>query len=134
MKNVTCHKCKTVFGIADDIWDLAHQRAGDMDIYCPNGHPGVFTPGESEEDKLRRERDRLKQNLAWKDDQIKALHRDKTYAERSLNATKGHLTRVRKRASHGVCLCCNRTFGDLARHMQTKHPTYLQEFKVEAAE
>lgn len=33
--------------------------------------------------------------------------------------------RLRKRASAGVCPCCNRTFSQLARHMQTKHPTFI---------
>ena len=31
------------------------------------------------------------------------------------------------RVGHGVCPCCNRTFGDLYRHMSTKHPGYAAE-------
>ena len=44
--------------------------------------------------------------------------------ERSHAATRGHLTRAKKqvhRAEHGVCPHCNRSFQNLARHMQTKH-------------
>lgn len=30
----------------------------------------------------------------------------------------------KKRASAGVCPCCNRTVSQMARHMQAKHPDY----------
>jgi hypothetical protein len=42
-------------------------------------------------------------------------------------ATKGHLTRTKKRAASGVCPCCRRSFKQLRRHMQNKHPVYLAE-------
>lgn len=83
---------------------------------CPNGHGRRFC-GETEEDKLRRERDRLAQRLAENDDRIKD-------AENRIVAYKGHLTRSKKRHAAGVCPCCNRSFLSLTRHMQTKHPTY----------
>lgn len=53
--------------------------------------------------------------------------RDLLYAEeRSHAATRGHLTRTKKRGGHGVCPCCNRTFQQLARHMKSKHPDYAE--------
>ena len=42
--------------------------------------------------------------------------------ERSHSATKGHLTRAKKRHRAGLCPCCNRQFQDLVRHMASKHP------------
>jgi len=127
MKHVICPRCKTEHGISEEIYVLAKERNEEMSVYCPNGHSWHFPKGESAEDKLRRERDLLKQRLAQKDDQISSLHFQKTNIERSLVATKGHLTRTRKRISHGVCLECNRTFGNLARHMQSEHPLFIAE-------
>ena len=81
--------------------------------FCPNGHSLVFS--DSEINRLRRERDRLQQQIAAKDDEIAAERRRRVSAEKK---TK----RVQKRAHAGVCPCCNRTFQDVVRHMQTKHP------------
>jgi hypothetical protein len=85
-------------------------------IYCPLGHPYVPS-GKGEAAKLReqleRERDRAARLAASRDQ-----------AEASARAYKGVATRARRRASAGVCPCCNRTFQQLARHMKTKHPDF----------
>ena len=52
--------------------------------------------------------------------------RGREEAEASLQATKGVVTRLKKRAIAGVCPCCNRTFQQLAAHMAHKHPDYKQ--------
>jgi hypothetical protein len=41
--------------------------------------------------------------------------------ENSHRATRGHLTRVKKRVQNGVCPKCNRTFQNLQRHMASQH-------------
>lgn len=89
---------------------------------CPNGHGQWY--GESENDELRRERDRLKQRLAQKDDTIQHQQEQRKAAERSAAVYKGHATRLRKRAKAGVCPCCNRQFVNLHRHMTDKHPDF----------
>lgn len=38
-----------------------------------------------------------------------------------IGATK---TRIKNRVKNGVCPCCNRTFENLARHMQAKHSDF----------
>jgi hypothetical protein len=68
-------------------------------------------------DKLRQERDQLKQALAQKDDEIKK-QRDLVIAG------KAQVTKLKKRASAGVCPCCNRTFSNMARHMAHQHPEF----------
>jgi hypothetical protein len=85
---------------------------------CPNGHSLVFR--NSDADRLRRERDRLKQRLAERDDEISHL-------EGSVAAHKGQITKLKKRASAGICPCCNRSFQNLRRHMVCKHPAYGKE-------
>jgi hypothetical protein len=97
-------------------------------FYCPNGHARVFR--ESEADKLRRERDHLKQQLVERDDRINRERECREAAERRASAARGQVARLKNRAAAGVCPCCNRTFSQLARHMADKHPG----FAVEAAE
>lgn len=78
--------------------------------HCPNGHSQGWDKEDTEIAKLRRERDRLKQNEARLEDELR-LER--------LQASK-----LKKRASAGICPCCTRTFSNMSRHMKTKHPDY----------
>lgn len=125
----TCYKCKCQMWVPDALKEAAVHNRGPHGIrfWCPYGHDQHYIEGESEETKLRRERDRLNQRLAQKDDEI-ARQRDlREGTERRLTAMRGVVTRIKNRVGHGVCPCCNRTFGDLARHMAHKHPTYSAE-------
>ena len=127
-----CNRCKCDLWIPDDLHAAALHSRGPKGIhfYCAYGHSQHFVEGESEEQKLRRERDRLAQKIAEKDDEIARQRTLREQTERSLRATRGIVTRIKNRVGHGVCPCCNRTFGNLARHIATKHPT----FTAEAAE
>lgn len=93
-------------------------------FYCPNGHAMSFS--ESAADKLRRERDLLRQRVAEKDDEIT---RQKLAAEKAKKETE----RLKKRIGGGVCPCCSRHFSNLERHMKTKHNDNVVEFKREAS-
>lgn len=121
----TCHNCKTQMWIPDDLNGAALRSRGPNGIqfYCAYGHGQHYIQGESDEQKLRRERDRLQQRLAEKDDTIASLDRRRA-------AAVGQVTKIKNRVGHGVCPCCNRSFENVARHMMTKHPT----FTAEAAE
>lgn len=79
---------------------------------------------------MRLERDRLVQRLAEKDDEISRQRQLREGVEHQLRATKGVVTKFRRRVGNGVCPCCTRTFTNLSRHMTTNHP----DFKAEAAE
>lgn len=120
MGAITCCKCGIYFDVPDH-W-LASRRNDKATFYCPNGHPQSFT--ESETDKLRRERDNLKQQLARKDDDITWQKTQRQNAERQVIAAKGQITKLKKRAGAGVCPCCNRTVKQMAAHMKTMHPTF----------
>lgn len=52
---------------------------------------------------------------------------ERNAAQRALRATKGRLTKTKKRIANGVCPCCNRHFVNLERHMTGKHPDYTKE-------
>lgn len=86
-----------------------------MAAYCPLGHKWV-TSGETSDARAKR---LARQLEATRD----VLHAE----ERSHSATRGHLTRAKKREKRiaaGVCPCCNRTFQNLARHMSGQHPDF----------
>lgn len=117
-----CYRCKCDMTLPRALYEAA-KKSSRIEFYCPYGHSQIFAEGESEETKLRRERDRLQQRLAEKDDTISRLEREKS-------AQRGQVTKLRNRVSKSVCPCCTRSFTDLRRHMATKHP----EFAAEAAE
>lgn len=117
-----CYRCKEQFGLLDEV--EAQLRRSGAAFHCPWGHSQVFTLGESEEDKLRRERNRLKQQLAYKDDCLREARKAADHERHRANGYKGHATRITKRAKAGLCPCCNRSFENLRRHMATQHPTF----------
>lgn len=123
----TCCKCHVRHAIPIELFNAAKQRGSQMMIYCPNGHQYYYPFGETEEQKIRRERDRLVQKIAEKDDEIKRQKGMRERAERSARAYKGKVTRLKNRAASGLCPCCNRTFQNLRKHMTTKHPEYKNE-------
>jgi hypothetical protein len=108
--------CGIALAVPQELYNEA-QRAG-HGIYCPIGHSFVF--GNTTEKKLRETQERLAEERRRLTATRDLLHQE----ERSHSATRGHLTRTKKRVAHGVCPCCNRTFQNLGRHMQTKHPDY----------
>ena len=110
-----CATCGITFYVTKE---FDQRRRDDKNwFYCPNGHNQRYT--ESEADRLRRERDRLRQRDAYNQDKIRELE----YSNRGL---KGSITKMKKRTAHGVCPCCKRTFQNLAAHMSTKHPDYTK--------
>jgi hypothetical protein len=123
LETQSCCECGCYFGVPAGF--TAERRKDKRSFYCPNGHAMSYT--ESEADKMRRERDRLAQQVAQRDDEIARQRLLREETERRLTATKGVVTRIRNRVGHGVCPCCTRTFGNLQRHMKTQHPDYVAE-------
>lgn len=126
-RSTNCPLCKIVFLIPVSLYNVGVERADGLSIYCPNGHPWHFTRGESEADKLRRERDRLRQRIAEKDDEIALAERKAAQWRAKLQAAEKETRRVKTRANGGVCPCCSRHFVQVERHMKTKHPGFVAE-------
>lgn len=105
----------------------AARRTDGKTFYCPQGHSMAYDRTESEEDKLRRERDRLKQNAAYLEDRNRELAEQRDAAERRASAAKGRITKLKNRAAKGICPCCNHSFADLARHMHSEHPDFVEQ-------
>lgn len=101
----------------------AQARDHGKTVYCPLGHAWVYT--ETTDKQIARERAARESA-----DRRAQATRDLLHAEeRSHAATRGHLTRSKRRASAGTCPCCNRTFEQLARHMKSQHPAFVEAAK-----
>lgn len=107
-------ECGIEFSVPDHFYK--ERKENGKGWHCPNGHLRVFR--ESDLDKMRRERDNAIQQKARAEQEASANLR--AY-ERAQKETK----RLKKRAAVGVCPCCSRTVGQLARHMKTKHPDFV---------
>lgn len=122
-----CANCHMDFAITKKF--MEDRRNDHKTFYCPSGHPNVFRE-ESELERTRRERDQAIQRAAYKDDEIRRERERKEHAQNTSRTYKGHLTRTRRRISAGVCPCCNRTFQNLARHMESKHQAFAKKEAV----
>lgn len=110
---VTSCWCGINLAVPATLYD--HAKDDDKNhIYCPLGHTFVF-------------RDNYRKNLEAEQRRHRATKDLLAAEERSHVATRGHLTRTKKRVAAGVCPCCHRTFQQLARHMANKHPDYTKE-------
>lgn len=108
----TCINCGVIFALPSEL--KKHRLENKQNFYCPNGHSMVYT--ESEAERLRRQLKQANENERWE-----RQHRET--AERSLAATRGVVTKLRRRAHAGVCpFGCRRHFVDLERHVASKHP------------
>jgi len=120
-----CPSCKISYLIPRGLHDVAYARRPAITVYCPNGHAWTYSLGESEFDRIRRERDRLRQKLAERDDEIRAARGNALHWQTKAQAAAKDATRLKKRAGGGVCPCCSRHFAQMERHMKTKHPTFI---------
>lgn len=115
-----CCVCGTAFAVPEVF--LNKRRRDGVNFYCPNGHTLHY--GESEVDKLKREI-KLKEKVI-KDFQsfYEAEKSDHEHTRNRLRATKGELTKTKKRIGSGTCPCCGFGFPNLRDHMKTEHPDY----------
>lgn len=122
LERTTCW-CGTPFMLPERLLESA--RNSGHTIYCPHGHAVAWK--ETEADKLRRERDRLKQDQARLEDEKRAAWATANQqAERAAKAERKVKT-LTKRAAAGTCPCCQRTFANMAQHMKHQHPDYVAE-------
>lgn len=109
-----CCACGMAFAMSADY--ERRRRDDHRNFYCPAGHIQHYT-GDTEEQRQRKRADRLERQLANRDEDLRATRA-------SLIATKGVLTKTKRRVANGVCPCCTRTFANLQRHMANQHPDY----------
>jgi hypothetical protein len=110
----SCPTCGVLYAAPSRLFLEKERHGGDW--YCPNGHNIVFCT--TMEEKLKRERERAARLAAQRDQAEASARAQRGAATRARNQRD----RLRTRAAAGVCPCCNRTFKQLARHMQSQHP------------
>jgi len=88
-------------------------------IYCPLGH--IHIPAGTPEVE------RLRERLARSEQRRQAERELREDTERRLSAQKAATTRAKRRHAAAVCPCCKRSFVQLRRHMEAKHPDYRPE-------
>jgi hypothetical protein len=109
--------CGIHLAIPEDLHSIARRNKGKT-VWCPLGHQFVYSNTvEEQRDQARREATQARQRETAVRDLL-------AHEEHSHRATRGHMTRIKKRVAAGVCPCCNRSFRDLARHMEGQHPDY----------
>lgn len=127
-----CIDCGVRYVVPKTVWDKQRKSGGFH--HCSNGHNQGWNKSNSQDEIIRRERDRLKQRLAERDDDIRQEREGHKATGRQLSAQRGLVTRIKNRVGHGVCPCCSRSFGNLQRHMASKHPAYAKSDIVLSAE
>lgn len=111
---VTTCWCGIAQAIPDDLYRWAQQNHN-REVWCPLGHKWVVA-GETEAQKLQRQ-------LNWERDRLASTRADLDQTQRSLSATRGVVTKLRKRATAGLCpFGCRRHFVQLERHVERMHP------------
>lgn len=115
-----CGQCGVIY-VVPLVVHQNHFESGGF-AHCSNGHGWGWKEGNADRDAVRRERDRLKQENARLTGKARTAfataedqRRQRVEVERKLKAQSA-------RIGAGVCPCCNRTFSQLSRHMQSKHP------------
>lgn len=111
-----CPTCGCIYAIPDGIRRTGLDQKAGRAIYCPNGHSWHYT-GKTHEREVRDLQDSLAAARARRD---QAEAEARTARMREVKERKAK-QRLQKRAAAGVCPHCNRTFQQLARHMQSKH-------------
>ena len=123
--SIRCYRCKEAFGLERSTYD--HLQRSEGTFHCPWGHAQHFAAGESEETKLRRERDRLKQQATRLIEEAQLAWNTVKLEQRRGAAARGQITKLKKRAAKGICPCCHRQFSQLEAHMTMKHPGFLKQ-------
>jgi hypothetical protein len=121
---LTCGECGIVFCVPRG-WSES-RREDHKGFYCPNGHCRAFVESDKDRDIKAKaaEIERLRKQLAWNENSLKSANNMVEEAHRSNASLRGVIAKEKKRVGNGVCPCCKRTFSQLQRHMECKHPAY----------
>lgn len=121
----TCCRCHVTFAMPESLYRAAlnHRGPGGRQFTCPMGHSQHYV-GKTDEEKLREEADYQRTRagrLAAERDQANAHLRGERAAKTRIRNDRD---RIKTRVAAGVCPCCNRSFKNLHRHMESQHPDF----------
>jgi hypothetical protein len=119
---ITSCWCGIQLAIPNDLHDFANRHGSE--VYCPLGHKFVYGDGENK--RLKQELESKERALKWEREYAESVRQERDRTERKLRATKGVLTKTRKRIANGVCPCCQRHFANVERHIKNQHPDFAE--------
>lgn len=122
MVTLICCDCGVPFGVPVRL----NQCFRDTGQYfsCPNGHSQHYSKSSVEllKEKYEKEQQELRESISRRENTILKLQSEIATEKGRSNYHKGKLKKAKNRAAAGLCLCCNRSFSNLANHMKSKHP------------
>ncbi len=121
---VNCGECGGTYAICSNYHRQQKEEGGSWT--CPYCKVGWGYSGRGKNAELRK---KLLQQAAAHDQTRAALHNARELCritESRRRAELGAKTKLKNRIANGVCPCCNRSFKQLAAHMRTQHPDWLQ--------
>jgi elongation factor P hydroxylase len=120
-KTFACCACGVEVALPSNFEE--HRRRDHAFWYCPNGHAQHFA-GKSDVEIVRAEAQALREKLAAETKRREWAQKDAANHADEIEKLKRKAKRAAKRAANGVCPCCTRSFVNLRRHMETKHPEH----------
>lgn len=125
MTAVTCGECGGSYAITSRFHKDCHEQGKSWN--CPYCRVGWGFAGRGELAKLREERDQATRRAEFLQNHGRRMAEERDHEKRRAATYKGHLTRYKTRVGRGVCPCCDQSFEDLRRHMETQHPEQIAE-------
>lgn len=131
-----CYACHIRFGLPEE-FNQAALLDKSIPFYCPNGHRQFYVEGALQRKEKELAEAKAALERARKDtERVRGYLTEEQNGHRStvkrLNATKGVVTRYKRRITAGACVCCSRKFKDLERHMKNVHPHFDPDKHIEA--
>jgi hypothetical protein len=104
-------------------------RDNHQSFYCPYGHEQYYS-GKSDSEKLAeaiKEKEHIQNELKYSVQSRDFYKEQNENHKNALRATRGVVTKMKKRSIGGTCQCCNRYFKNVHDHYKSKHPDYSAE-------
>ena len=119
---VNCGCCGGVYAILERV-RLQKEREG-KSWTCPYCATGWGYQGNGTNAELKRQLKQAERDLQSQKKRTEWAKEEARHAESRRRGEKAAKTRIQNRIANGVCPCCQRSFKNLHRHMQNKHPDY----------
>lgn len=123
LQKVECGRCGGVYAITDRHYEWCREHSEFW--HCPYCETGWgFDHDDSPLAKAKREAEAQKRRAEQAARRAASAELRADRERDRANGYKGVMRKTQKRVANGVCPCCNRSFENLRRHMETKHPDY----------
>lgn len=124
LTTVVCGECSGTYAIQERYREECQKKGESWT--CPYCKTGWGYSGNSDNEKLKRENERLQCRITNLACQVTQRSHERDHFRKSRDAIKGVVTKIKKRVANGVCPCCKRSFANLHAHMANQHPAYAE--------